>query len=269
MKTYIAFAAVTITLALAALAMTPAYAAAPPLSRARTSNGFALNSYENAFYWFGFDLFGTNIAYGNWSNCPVYNGAVPAAASNPRCLAQTANGNTAYQNSGWDSNAPDSSPFNNFYFVTPTVMETSLSISSYEGVTTAGNITFVLASVNATGYSFWFANPLAAHNVVQLYDLTGSSIGFVREGGYLVFKGTPGPTSFVSGVINEWSYRYTTAPTTVGTTTYQYVNAVYVQSQHAYLALTGVHYLSASVLSESQLAQIINTTPYLGTSPAP
>lgn len=253
-KIAVASMALLLTVFLAA----PAFAHAPP------SSSFTLNGvYDNDFVWFGFNLFGTNVAYGAWSNCPVPSGNPPT--SNPRCLVKTANGNDAFANSGWDNNVPSSSYFSETWpeictITNPTVMRCTVNTAMVGPF--SGSVTFHREGATNN----WFANPQNPANTIKLLTSTGSSeYGFVVYGGVLQFGGyTPSANNFLGGKIASWGYNF---PAYVSSSSFP--NAVYVPSEHAYLAITESYYISSSPLHNSAIISLIGTAPYLPLVPTP
>lgn len=242
-------------------AATPAFAQVPPPP-------FALNNaYDNDFSWFGYSTFSTNVAYGAWSNCPVLspNTGTPTT-SNPRCLATTANGNDAFQNSGWDNNVPSSSYFSETWpefctIVNPTEMQCTVNTSMVGAF--SGSVTFHREGATNN----WFANPLNPANTIKLLTSSGGpEYGFMVYGGVLQFSsGTPSANTFVGGKIASWGYNlpsYISPPSL-------FPNVVYAPSEHAYLVITESYYISNSQVSNAQILSLIGTAPYLTTMPTP
>lgn len=248
------------------LAAAPVAAAAQP-----TSNTFYVPQiYLNFFYWFGDNGFGTNVAYGAWSNCPVYGGSTSYLANNPQCLVETANGNDAFQNSGWDSNiacssSPSSSPCQEFILKGNTLTGVDLACFVNDKGAQIGCISMVFHGERRQGgVTMWIANPENPSNSLSLTDSSGSVIGEILMGGTLIFNGMPGATTFVSGSLQEWSYRTTAFYSSHSS---QLPDAFYVPQQQAYLILTGIWDMSATPLTLTQMNSLVTSTMYLPPAP--
>ena len=239
--------------------------------------GFVLDSYDNTFYWFGYSALPNSVPFGSWSVCPYVSGAKNRACSSTAFSIGTSWGVNS-QDFGNDPSSPGSgSDFTPFVFLSSKAIKATGVFLNPDGTltTTTGYITFYqLGNSNV-----WAADP--ALNRIELYDGSMDE-GYILEGGTLTFSGTPSTSTFVSGVMDEYSYRYTSAmnnPAIIaldGATTCTgaaatiacaFPNAVYMPGQKSALVLTSLFYMSASAPSDSQLVSMIDSAPYLTIMP--
>ncbi len=238
-----------------------------------SARAFILNSYDNDFFWFGFNEFNSNTTYGAWSNCPDLQAGSPPAnnpMSNVQCLGITATGGNGFDNSSWDLNAQSfgtGSDFTPFVMTSADTMFTQITASPYQPMKMSGYIHFTRVGNTDT----WTASASAPNNVELTWPTTNDTsapFGYLLEGGNLTFSGTPSTANFINGTIYEWSYNYKgMTANTVGLGKFTDAVVAPNQANMPLLALTGIYYMSAQPRSASAVANIIAGAPYLGTSP--
>jgi hypothetical protein len=243
-----------------------------PVYAARQSSTFAVpQMYANFFYWFGDSGFGTNVTFGSWSNCPVASGWLPSGypTTNAECLATTASGSNAFQNSMWDSNLmctsdPSTAPCQSFTLEGNTLNATDIACFVNDNFAVLGCISMIFhQEKNTSNMEEWIANPENPQNSLTL-NSSGVAIGTITMGGYLNFNGPPSASTFVNASLQEWSYR---TPSFYAMNQNTLPDAVYVPSAQGYLVLTGIWDLSAATLSTAQMTALIGSTQYLPAAP--
>lgn len=236
------------------------------------SVGFVLNSYDSDFYWFGYNGLttegGLTVPYGSWSNCPLLDTA------NNACMAADSWGADSPQIGNNDLSPNSGSDFTPFMFLSNNAIEAQPIFVDPEGnlVTATGDITFYQQGNG----DVWYANP--AVNRIELYA-DSINYGYVLEGGTLTFSGMPTTGNFVSGVMEEYSYRYTSAmsnalvaemdggSSSCSTIPCAYPNAVDIPGQNSALVLSDLFYMYNFVPTSSQLDNMMASAPYLSTNP--
>lgn len=262
----------TISILTALSMLMPALTVVGPVSASQPSSNFRVNPmYDNYFYWFGENGFNTNVAFGAWSNCPVMPDWLSSSpqsypTSNPACLVATANGNNAFQNSGWDSNAEGG--LGNYAYQDFTLSGNTLEVPGIcfinDQFVQIGCVAMVFHGEHSTSSNVWIANPENPANSMQLADSNGV-YGKILLGGVAVFSGIPGESTFVSLTVQEWSYR---TPASYAANSGAMPDAIFVPNQQAYLQLTGVWYFTPAPLSSAAMTSLVQTTAPLPSSPA-
>ena len=211
--------------------------------------GFTINPYVNAFLWFGYNTYGSNVPFGTWSGCPYSPGNTIVTVF---CTS------TALSSMSWDVNTQNylTSSTATFVYNGTTIVEHFGSLNTPSPLI-ANTITFT-----NKGNGVWTANP-ANNKLIEYNSITSLPYGFVLWGGNLTFSGMPSQANLTNGTLYEWAYIYqghylNNTPT--------YPDAFYVPSENAYLALTSVVSLSSSAQTGPQIESLVNSTPYLGPS---
>ena len=212
--------------------------------------GFTINPYANAFLWFGYNTYSSNVPFGTWSNCPYSPG---------NTIVTVFCNTTALSNANWDVNTQSylTSSTKTFTYNGTTLVEHFGSLNTPPPLI-SNTITFT-----NSGNGVWTANP-ANNRLITYNSVTSTPYGFILWGGNLTFSGMPSQVNFTKGTLYEWSY-INTGNYLNNTATYP--DAVYVPSENAYLALTSVVSLSANVLTGPQIKSLVSNTPYLGPYP--
>ncbi|MDA8040373.1 MAG: hypothetical protein M0Z69_14735, partial [Actinomycetota bacterium] len=214
---------------------------------AASGSSFEISPYANAFLWFGYNTYNTNLPFGTWSNCPYDPSATPTST----CSA------TALSNASWDLNDPTylTPQTRSFVLTSPSTLVESFGTLN-QGVTESGSITY-----DSQGGGSWVAAP--ASNTIESYssswDNGATPYGFVNWGGTLNFSGTPSASTFTNGTLYEWSY-ITSAYYNANSSTYP--DALWVSNENAYLALTSVVFLSSTTLTSSEIGTLDGSTYY-------
>ena len=212
--------------------------------------GFTINPYANAFLWFGYNTYSSNVPFGTWSNCPYSPG---------NTIVTVFCNTTALSNANWDVNTQSylTSSTKTFTYNGTTLVEHFGSLNTPPPLI-SNTITFT-----NSGNGVWTANP-ANNRLITYNSVTSTPYGFILWGGNLTFSGMPSQANFTEGTLYEWSYIYTG---NYLNNTATYPDAVYVPSENAYLALTSVVSLSANALTGPQIKSLVSNTPYLGPYP--